>query len=152
MSHSCDPKDCSPPGSFVLEWVAISLLRGIFLTQGLNLSFFRLLHRQMDSLLLSHWGSPAQSVTIAFMHSCMLSHSVVSSSLQPHRGQSSVHGILQARILEWVAIPFSSGSSQPRDQTRVSCLAGRFFTTVLPGKPHSLYVCVLSPSLQPHEL
>ena len=34
---------------------------------------------------------------------------------------SSVHGILQARILEWVAIPFSRGSSQPRDQTQVSC-------------------------------
>ena len=41
---------------------------------------------------------------------------------------SSVHGILQARILEWVAIPFSRGSSQPKDQTQVSCLAGRFFT------------------------
>ena len=35
---------------------------------------------------------------------------------------SSVHGILQARILEWVAIPFSRRSSQPRDQTRVSCI------------------------------
>jgi len=42
---------------------------------------------------------------------------------------SSVHGLLQARILEWVAIPFSTGSSQPRDQTQVSCIAGRFFTT-----------------------
>ena len=41
---------------------------------------------------------------------------------------SSVHGILQARILEWVAISFSRGSSPPRDQTRVSCIAGRFFT------------------------
>ena len=41
---------------------------------------------------------------------------------------SSVRGILQARILEWVAIPFSWGSSQPRDQTQVSCIAGRFFT------------------------
>ena len=41
---------------------------------------------------------------------------------------SSVHGILQARILEWVAISFSRGSSLPRDQTRVSCIAGRFFT------------------------
>ena len=40
----------------------------------------------------------------------------------------SVHGILQARILEWVAIPFSRGSYQPRDQTQVSCTAGRFFT------------------------
>ena len=40
---------------------------------------------------------------------------------------SSVHGILQARILEWVAIPFSRGSSQPRDWVWVSCIAGRFF-------------------------
>ena len=42
---------------------------------------------------------------------------------------SSIHGILQARILEWVAIPFSRESSQPRDPTWVSCIAGRFFTT-----------------------
>ena len=41
---------------------------------------------------------------------------------------SSVHGILQARILEWVAIPFSRGSSQPRDPTHISFIAGRFFT------------------------
>ena len=41
---------------------------------------------------------------------------------------SSVHGIFQARILEWVAISFSRGSSQPRDQTPVSCIAGRRFT------------------------
>ena len=39
-----------------------------------------------------------------------------------------VHGILQARILEWVACPFSSGSSQPMNWTRVSCIAGRFIT------------------------
>ena len=38
---------------------------------------------------------------------------------------SSVHGIFQARILEWVAISFSRGFSQPRDQTLVSCIAGR---------------------------
>ena len=43
---------------------------------------------------------------------------------------SSVHGILQARILEWIAISFSRGSSQPRDQTLVSCSGG-----------HSLYHC-----------
>ena len=40
-----------------------------------------------------------------------------------------VHGILQARILEWVAFPFSRGSSQPRDRTQVSCIAGGFFTS-----------------------
>ena len=41
---------------------------------------------------------------------------------------SSVHGVLQARILDWVAIPFSRGSSLPRDQTQVSWIAGGFFT------------------------
>ena len=40
----------------------------------------------------------------------------------------TVHGILQARILEWAAFLFCRGSSQPRDQTPVSCIAGRFFT------------------------
>ena len=41
---------------------------------------------------------------------------------------SSVHGILQARILEWVAISFSKRSSQPRDQTEISSIEGRLFT------------------------
>ena len=41
---------------------------------------------------------------------------------------SSIHGILQARILEWIAIPYSRASSWPRDQTQVSSIAGRFFT------------------------
>ena len=40
-----------------------------------------------------------------------------------------VHGILQARILEWVAFPFSRGSSQPRDRTQVSHIAGELFTS-----------------------
>ena len=44
---------------------------------------------------------------------------------------SPVHGILQARILEWVAIPFSRGSSQPKGQTQVSHIAGKFFTVNL---------------------
>ena len=41
----------------------------------------------------------------------------------------TVHGILQARILEWIAFPFSRGSSQPRGRTQVSCIAGRLFTS-----------------------
>ena len=49
----------------------------------------------------------------------------MSSSLQLH----VVHRIPQARILEWVAIPFSRGPSQPRNQTRVSRIAGGFFTS-----------------------
>ena len=53
--------------------------------------------------------------------------SVVSDSLPPHGLYG--HGILQARILEWLAFPFSRGSSQPRDQTQVSQIAGGFFTS-----------------------
>ena len=41
----------------------------------------------------------------------------------------TVHGILQARILEWVAVPFSRVTSQPRDRTQVSCITGIFFTS-----------------------
>ena len=45
------------------------------------------------------------------------------------------HGLLQARILEWVAFHFSRGSSQPRDGTQVSCIAGWFFTAESQEKP-----------------
>ena len=61
---------------------------------------------------------------------------------------SSVHGILQARILEWVAISFSRRSSQSRDRTCVSCIAGRFFTTEPPGKPQQIYRQLCNPHSQ----
>ena len=47
----------------------------------------------------------------------------------------TVHGVLQARILEWVAFPFSRGSSQPRDRTQVSRIAGRFIRVYLSLAP-----------------
>ena len=47
----------------------------------------------------------------------------------------TVHGILQARILEWIAFPFSRGSSQPRDWTQVSRTAGGFFTSWATREP-----------------
>ena len=66
---------------------------------------------------------------------CRITHShesqscsIMSNSLQPH-GLYTVHGILRALILEWVDIPCSRGSSQPRDQTQVSHIAGGFFTS-----------------------
>ena len=58
-------------------------------------------------------------------------HVLVFNSLQPHGlspARLLVTGTLQAGILEWVAIPFSKGSSRPRDWTQVSCIAGGFFT------------------------
>jgi len=61
----------------------------------------------------------------------------------------TVHGLLQGRILEWVASPFSRGSSQPRDQTQVSRIAGGFFTSCATREilnlPTYLYIC-LSPN------
>ena len=82
---------------------------------------------------------------------------------------SSVHRILQARTLEWVAIPFSRGSFQPRDRTQFSCIAGGFFTvwvsrrtrgggvgvSVVPtagAGPEVLKCPVVADSLQPHGL
>ena len=70
--------------------------------------------------LLQHHSSKA----LILRHSAFFI--VVSNSCNPM--DYSVHGILWARILEWVAFPFSRGSSQPRDQTQVSCIAGGFFT------------------------
>ena len=61
---------------------------------------------------------------------------------------SSVHGLLQARILEWVSMPFSKGSSQSRDQTQVSRIAIRFFTIWATQVSRS----VVSDSLQCHGL
>ena len=79
---------------------------------------------QMDFLPPSHQGSSFPSlseVTQSYPTIC----DAMDCSLLP---SSFVHGIFQARVLEWVAISFSRGSSRPRDQTRVSRIAGRCFT------------------------
>ena len=76
------------------------------------------------------------------IHCAVLSHSVVSDCLWPPMDcsppGSSVHGILQARIVEWVAYPFSRASSQPKDWTQVFCIAGGFFTSWATREAHSL--------------
>ena len=54
------------------------------------------------------------------------------------------HGILQARILAWAAVLFSRGSSQPRDQTQISCAAGRFFTSWATREGFILWICILT--------
>ena len=66
-----------------------------------------------------------------------VSRSVVSDLMDCTLPGSSAYLISQTRILEWVAIPFSRGSSCPRDQTWVSWMAGRFFTTELQGSSES---------------
>ena len=94
---------------------------------------------------VSNWPENLQSSTNKSLHSWMVTLRSVSKSAQScptlrdlvdrSPPGSSVHGSLQARKLEWVAIPFSRGSSWPRDRTRVSCITGRIFTTEPPGKP-----------------
>ena len=90
------------------------------------------------------WDTGAK-VFYMFMCLCVLSRSVVSNSMWPHGlwpPDSSVHEILQARTLEWVAIPFFRGSSQPRDWTQVSSTAGGFLTVWATRKALFQYICL----------
>ena len=111
----CDPMDCSPPGSSVhgdppgknTGVGCHALLQEIFPTQGLNPG---LPNCMWILYQLSHKGRPLKNSSL---HVESESCSVMSDSLKPHGLQ--FHGILQARILEWVAIPFSKRSSQSRD-------------------------------------
>ena len=77
---------------------------------------------------------------------CCFSHSALSNSLQPH-GSSlpdfSIHGIFQARILEWVAISFSRASSQPRGRTHISRISDGFFITEPSGKSKEYWACAI---------
>ena len=78
------------------------------------------------------------------------SRSAVSDSLQPvdcSPPGSSVHGILQARILEWVAISFPRGSSRPRDRTQVSHIAGRHFNLCTTREASIHFMTLLKNSL-----
>ena len=71
----------------------------------------------MHKIKISHHMYLNESVKVKVTQSC-------AKSLRPH---GIVHKILQVRVLEWVAVPFSSGSSRPRDLTQVSLVAGELF-------------------------
>ena len=99
--------------------------------------------RRQPTRLPRPWDSPGKNTGVGchFLLQCMKVKSgsevaqlcpTLSDPMGCSQPGSSVHGILQARILEWVAIPFSRVSSQLKDQTQVSCIAGGFF---LPSKP-----------------
>ena len=142
--------DYSPPGSSVheilqvriLKWVALPSFRGSSLIQGSNPGLLcpnpgllcpnpGLPHCRRFLYHLSPQGSPQRSSEGLKITTCMC-FSFASSAAQScltlcdaRDGSppgSSVHGLSQARMLEWVVLPFSRGSAQPRDRTCVSCI------------------------------
>ena len=125
VTQSCltpsNPMDCSLPVSSVqgifqarvLEWVAIAFSSSSLVSRKIQLPL-----NSQDQIF------PSQFAVCLVAQSCLTPCNTMDGSPPG----SSVHGILQARKLEWVAIPFSRGSSRPRNQTWVSCIAGRFFT------------------------
>ena len=114
-------------------WQSIRRLDGI--TDSMNMSLSKLgigdgqgmaycspwSHKESDTAERLNWTELSE-VKVTQLHLTLCNPMDCSPS------GCSVHGILRARILEWVAIPFSRGSSQPKGQTWVSCIAGRFFT------------------------
>ena len=148
-STLCNCMDCSLTGSSVhevfqagiLEWVDNSFSRGSS-KPGIEHASLASPALQVDSI--PHATRKTLYVYMymymyryIFAQSCL----TVCNSMDCSLPSSSVHRILQARILEWVTIPFSRGSSQPRDRTWVSCIAGGSFRSEALRKP-SMYICV----------
>ena len=127
----CDPMDCSPPGSSVhgilqarmLEWVVMSFSRGFSWPRAQThiscvssiIIFTTSTTRKAPSL----WYPPHLKVKLWVAQSCL----TLCNPMDCSPPGSSIHWILQARILEWVAMPFSRGSSWPRALTHVSCVS-----------------------------
>ena len=132
----CDSMDCSP--TLLYPWGSPGknpgggchfLLQGIFPTQGSNPRFMSPALASRFITTSTTWEAP-ESVSVIQL--CPTLCRPMDCSLPG----SSVHRIFQARILEWVAISSSKGSFQPRDQTQVSCIAGRFFTNWATRETH----------------
>ena len=131
----CDPMDCSPPASSVHGILQARRCRlpcpspGDLPDPGIKPASHCFLHWQAGSLppappgKLWRSGDGQRAVKALVTQSCPTLCDPMNSSSPG----SSVHRNFQARVLEWVVIPFSRGSSQPRDQTQVSCIVGRFF-------------------------
>ena len=85
--------------------------------------FIRKMGKDLCYMMVDHW------LKLCLCAKSLQSCPILCDAMDCNLPGSSAHGILQARILEWVAMPFSRGSSQPRNPAQVSCCAGGFFTT-----------------------
>ena len=92
---------------------------------------------------LNHFCSCGPSYLLIFPCVCLVAQSCLTlcNFVDYSPPDSSLHGILQARILEWVAIPFSRGSSWPRDQT---CIVGGFFSVSATREAPSTSIQILN--------
>ena len=106
----------------------------------LKISVWKLVSCRSCSLHLFLWFW-----AVFLLYCVCVSHSVVSNSdsMDCSSPVSSVHGILQKRILEWVANPFSRGSSWPSDQIWILCIAGTFLTVWVTREAQSTYKSLL---------
>jgi len=149
MSDSATPMDL--PGSSVhgilqtriLEWVVMPSSKGSSQPRDqTHISNVSCIGRACSLPLVPPGKSLLNSSVVLVTQSCLNLCDPI-DCIPPG---SSVHGILQARILAWIAIPFFKGSSWPRDRMWVSCIAGRFFTVwatgtvvVIDSCNHTLY-------------
>ena len=105
------------------------------------LTEINLLHKKITAESISYLNSVKHKNALCiFMHSSLLVFDpqkvrLFATPWTRSLTGSSLHGILQTRILEWVAISFSRGSSQPRDQTRSPAFQADALTSEPPGKP-----------------
>ena len=98
--------------------------------------------QSMVSQKVGHdWAAELTDACLLSCFSCLRVFSTDDMDCSPP--DSSVQGSLRARILEWVSMPSSRGSSWPRDETQVSCIAGRFFTAEPLGKPFNFSIILL---------
>ena len=125
--------DCSLPGSSVSGIFQARILSGLQFPPLGDLPFPGIEPMSPVSPALQADSLPAES--LGKLKKCLTLYDLMDCSLPG----SSVHRILQASILEWIAVPFFRESSLPRDRTWVFCIAGGFFTVCPPGKPSRSY-------------
>ena len=116
-------------------------------------------HTWQPTRLLCPWDPPGKNIGVGchFLLQCMKVKSerevaqlcpTLRDPMDCSLPGSSVHGIFQARVLEWIAISFSRGSSRPRDWTQVSCIIGRRFTLWATREAPS-FIYTYTPNLSP---
>ena len=139
----CDPLDCSPPNCsvhgilqpIILEWVAILFSR----VSSWPRDQTRVSHTAGRSFIpFEPPGSPStryMSVSVKSLSRVWLFETPWTLGVLP---DSCIHGIFQARVLQWVAISFSRESSWPRDWTQVSCIIGKCFYPLSHRLPYNL--------------